>query len=75
VTDVLVHSGGLPEEAVERYEAEGAAPVVVDREEIKALGVRVWESDLIYHGDLSRGVRHDPRRLAEEVCEVALVRL
>jgi uncharacterized cofD-like protein len=75
VTDVLVHSGGLPEEAVERYEAEGAAPVVVDREEIKALGVRVWESDLIYHGDFSRGVRHDPRRLAEEVCEVALVRL
>jgi uncharacterized cofD-like protein len=61
VTDVLVHSGGLPEEAVERYEAEGAAPVVVDREEIKALGVRVWESDLIYHGDFSRGVRHDPR--------------
>jgi uncharacterized cofD-like protein len=75
VTDVLVHSGGLPEEAVERYEAEGAAPVVVDREEIKALGVRVWESDLIYHGDFSRGVRHDPRCLAEEVCEVALVRL
>ena len=75
VTDVLVHSGGLPEEAVERYEAEGAAPVVVDREEIKALGVRVWESDLIYHGDFSRGVRHDPRRLAKEVCEVALVRL
>jgi uncharacterized cofD-like protein len=75
VTDVLVHSGGLPEKAVERYEAEGAAPVVVDREEIKALGVRVWESDLIYHGDFSRGVRHDPRRLAEEVCEVALVRL
>ncbi|MBD0356179.1 MAG: YvcK family protein, partial [Rubrobacter sp.] len=36
VTDVLVHSGGLPKKAVERYETEGAAPVVVDREEIKA---------------------------------------
>ena len=75
VTDVLVHSGGLPEKAVERYETEGAAPVVVDREEIKALGVRVRESDLISQGDPSRGVRHDPRRLAEEVREIALVRL
>jgi uncharacterized cofD-like protein len=75
VTDVLVHSGGLPKKTVERYETEGAAPVVVDREEIKALGVRVREADLIFHGDLSRGVRHDPRRLAEEVREVALVRL
>jgi uncharacterized cofD-like protein len=75
VTDVLVHSGEFPEEAVERYEAEGAAPVVVDREEIKTLGIRVRESDLISHGDSSRGVRHDPRRLAEEVRELALVRL
>jgi uncharacterized cofD-like protein len=75
VTDVLVHSGEFPKEAVERYEAEGAAPVVVDREEIKTLGIRVRESDLISHGDSSRGVRHDPRRLAEEVREIALVRL
>ncbi len=75
VTDVLVHSGEFPEEAVERYEAEGAAPVIVDREEIKTLGIRVRESDLISHGDSSRGVRHDPRRLAEEVRELALVRL
>jgi uncharacterized cofD-like protein len=75
VTDVLVHSGEFPEGTVERYEAEGAAPVAVDREEIKALGVRVRESGLISHGYSGRGVRHDPRRLAEEVREVALVRL
>ncbi len=74
VTDVLVHSGGLPDASVERYEAEGAAPVVVDREEIQTLGVRVREADLISRGaDL--GVRHDASRLAEEVCRVALVRL
>ena len=75
VTDVLVHSGEFPEGTVERYEAEGAAPVAVDREEIKALGVRVRESGLISHGYSGPGERHDPRRLAEEVREVALVRL
>jgi uncharacterized cofD-like protein len=75
VTDVLVQqSGGLSDAIVERYEAEGAAPVVLDREEIQTLGVRVQEADLVSRGaDL--GVRHDPSRLAEEVCRVALVRL
>jgi len=75
VTDVLVHSGVLPNEVVERYRAEGAAPVVVDREEIRALGVRIREADLISGADVSVGVRHDALRLAEEVRELALVRL
>ena len=75
LTDVLVHSGGFPRELVERYRAEGAEPVAVDREEVKALGVRLREAELISHADSSREVRHDASRLAEEVCEVALVRL
>jgi len=74
VTDVLVHSGGLPREVVERYEAEGAAPVVMDLEEIRALGVRVREVDLISR-EATLEVRHDAFRLVEEVREVALVRL
>ena len=74
VTDVLVHSGGLSDAIVERYEAEGAAPVVVDREEIQTLGVRVQEAELVSRG-ANLGVRHDASRLAEEVCRVALVRL
>ena len=74
VTDVLVHSNRLPGEVVERYKAEGAAPVAIDREEIQALGVRVREAELISE-DSSRGVRHDASRLAEEVRKLALVRL
>lgn len=73
-TDVLVHAGVLPEEMVARYRAEGAAPVVVDREEIEALGVRLREAELLADA-LGASVRHDPDRLAREVCEVALVRL
>jgi 2-phospho-L-lactate transferase/gluconeogenesis factor (CofD/UPF0052 family) len=75
VTDVLVHSGELSTDLIDRYAAQGAAPVVVDREEIEARGVRVREADLIAHGDTNPGVRHDAQRLAEEVRAVALVRL
>ena len=74
VTDALVHSAGLPEELLARYEAEGAAPVEVDREEISGLGVRLREADILAE-DAGGGARHDPDRLAEEVCEAALVRL
>jgi uncharacterized cofD-like protein len=76
VTDVLVHSGELPEELVARYEAEGAAPVEVDRGEVARFGVRLHESMLLAEDCGSEaGARHDPERLAEEACEVALVRL
>jgi uncharacterized cofD-like protein len=74
VTDVLVHSGGLPEELVARYAAEGAARVEVDREEISGLGVRLRGAALLAE-NAEGGARHDPDRLAEEVCEAALVRL
>jgi uncharacterized cofD-like protein len=74
VTDVLVHAGELSEELLARYQAEGAAPVEVDREEIEALGVRLREANLLSESS-EAGVRHDPDRLAEEVCEAALVRL
>ena len=73
VTDVLAHSGGLPEGLIARYEAEGAAPVEVDRERLEGLGVRLREADLLSER-AEAGVRHDPDRLAEEVCEAALVR-
>ncbi len=74
VTDVLIHSGELPGELVARYEEEGAAPVEVDREEVEKLGIRVREARLLSE-EISAGVRHDPERLAKEVCEAALVRL
>ena len=76
VTDVLVHAGPLSDELVRRYEAEGAAPVVVDGGSIRAMGVRVREADVISREAATRlSLRHDANRLAEEVREVVLVRL
>jgi uncharacterized cofD-like protein len=74
VTDVLVQSGELPEELISRYEAEGAEPVAVDRERVERLSVRVRDADLLSER-VEAGVRHDPERLAKQVCEVALIRL
>ena len=74
VTDVLFHSGGLSAGLVARYAAEGAAPVEVDADALGSLGVRVRGADLL-SDDVSAGIRHDPEKLAEEVCEAALVRL
>jgi uncharacterized cofD-like protein len=74
VTDVLVHSGDLPPEVLARYAAEDAAPVEVDREALREMGLRVWEADLLSK-DAAAGVRHDPARLAKEVCGAALVRV
>jgi uncharacterized cofD-like protein len=74
VTDVLVHHGRLPKELIARYAAEGAAPVEVDREEVEKLGVQLHKAALLAE-DAGAGARHDPDRLAEEVCEAVLVRL
>lgn len=74
ITDVLVHSGELPAELLDRYRAEEAAPVEIDREALDRMGVRVRAADLL-SGDVSEGVRHDPDRIAGEVCRAALVRL
>lgn len=74
VTDVLVHSDELPADLLARYEAEEAAPVEIDREPLREMGVRVIEADLL-SAEVRAGVRHDPGRIAGEVCRAALVRL
>ncbi len=74
VTDVLVHSGTLSPGVLARYEAEEAAPVTADEEALRGMGLRVRAADVLSRDD-REGVRHDPERLAEEVCGAALVRL
>lgn len=73
LTDVLVHGGKLSGDLVARYAEEGASPVHLDREAAETLGVRVRESPILAQ-DTGSEVRHDPDRLAEEVCEAGLVR-
>ena len=74
VTDVLVHTGQFSPDVLARYEAEEAAPVPVDGGTLRNMGLRVRAADVLSRDD-SAGVRHDPGRLAREVCGAALVRL
>ena len=74
LTDVLIHGGELPENLVVRYAEEGAKPVGIDRRALEELDIRLRVAGLLSE-DTRGGVRHDPDRLAEEVCEAALVRL
>ncbi len=74
VTDVLVHARELPEKTLDLYEAERAAPAIIDRDILDDMNVRLREADLLAPS-AGGGVRHDPDRLAKEVCEAALVRL
>lgn len=68
VDDVLVSSSEIPGQLLEHYAETGSEPVLIDRAEVEALGIRVVEADLLAPGDDL--IRHDPPKLAEAVMEL-----
>lgn len=64
----LANSAPIPRELLDRYWAEGAEPVRVDREAMDALGVEVVERPLT--SEESQYARHSPEALAEAVMEI-----
>ena len=64
----LANSSPIPDELMEKYSEEDAAPLVVDGEQIKALGMELVE----YPVSSQQGnyARHDSNRLAQAVLEV-----
>lgn len=67
VDAVLVNDAPLSPTALANYRRTGAAPVSVDAERIRAMGVKVIRAPVAVEDEV---VRHDPERLAQ-----ALVRL
>ena len=64
----LANSAKLSSHMLERYRAEDAAPMLVDRERIEAMGTDVAEYPLIsVRGDYAR---HDPELLARSILEL-----
>jgi uncharacterized cofD-like protein len=57
VDTIVVHEGPLDPEGAAAYAAQGQEPVRVDRERLRALGIRVVAGDLAEPG---RVVRHSP---------------
>ncbi|HWM93448.1 MAG TPA: uridine diphosphate-N-acetylglucosamine-binding protein YvcK [Thermoanaerobaculia bacterium] len=68
VDAVLVSSSEIPGQLLEHYAETGSEPVLIDRAEVEALGIRVVEADLLAPGD--EFIRHDPPKLAEAVMEL-----
>ena len=73
ITDALVHGSDLPAPSLARYQADGAAPVVIDREPLEQLGVELHVAHLL-PDSTSAEIRHDPERLADAVYRVAAMR-
>ncbi|MFW5981794.1 MAG: gluconeogenesis factor YvcK family protein [Halanaerobiaceae bacterium] len=65
---VLVNKGQGSQELVEKYKQEGASQVAFDKNELKKLGVKVIEADLIYEKGY---IRHNPDKLAKIILEIA----
>lgn len=64
----LANSEAVEEALLQKYREEDAAPLVVDRERIEALGVRLVERAVAAHG--KNYARHDPDRLAATLMEL-----
>lgn len=64
----LMNNTPIAEASAERYRAQGAYPVVNDPAEVRALGAIPVMRPLINESNL---VRHDPKRLAAAVLELA----
>ncbi len=65
----LVNTEPIPPETIARYREEGAEPVQVHPDRIKALGVQLVADSLIHQADV---VRHDPDRLGAAVMRLLL---
>lgn len=64
----IVNSASVPPDTIEKYRAQGAEPVCVDRDALEALGVAVMEYDLIARS--GSYARHDPQKLAAAIASL-----
>ena len=66
---LLVNSGALRPDLVQKYQSEGKSPVLMlDRAALQAKGIKVIERDFTSETDY---IRHDPRKLARTVEDFA----
>jgi len=68
IHDVLLNSAPIPTDRLGPYVLQGAAPIPVDIQGLRALGCRPVLRDLLGPGPL---IRHDPGKLARALIELA----
>ena len=65
---ILVNDEPVSAELLRRYQREGARPVAIDEERLRAMGVKVTRAPVIAQSDV---VRHDPERLARALLSLS----
>jgi uncharacterized cofD-like protein len=74
ITHVLVNSGKVPAEILERYHKTGAGRVVFNADELEMLGVRPVKGNLVEITDRAGAkhvVGHNPQKLAQTIFRIA----
>jgi uncharacterized cofD-like protein len=69
IHDVLLNDAPIPGRRLDRYAEDGAMPIPVDAASIRAAGCRPVCRPLLGEGPL---VRHDPRKLAQVLLDIAI---
>jgi uncharacterized cofD-like protein len=68
IHDVLLNTAPIPGELIDRYAAEGAAPIPSDGQLLRALGCQPVERDLL---GISSQIRHDSHKLTKAILKLA----
>ncbi len=66
---IVVNDQDVPEPYRERYAAEGAVPVEIDRVRLQKMNVKIVAAPLIRQGDY---IRHDSQKLAGQIVNLIL---
>ena len=64
---MIVNSGSIDEERLKRYRQEDARPVRTASNEIRAMGMRLIEEDLVSDTDVAW---HEPDKLAQVIIDI-----
>jgi uncharacterized cofD-like protein len=67
LSHVVVNTGPVPQNILERYAQEEARPVGPDAARIRSLGYTVVEANIVHCSDM---IRHHPRRLTKLIAEI-----
>ena len=67
----IVNTGDIPPEYTEKYKAENAEKVIVDRENFENISTKLIEKDLLYLDKENIKLRHDYIKLAQIILQLA----
>jgi len=67
MSHVIVNTGLIPQNLLNRYARESAYPVEPETDKIRSLGYSVLEENIVNFGDT---VRHNPRRVSKIILDV-----